>query len=73
MGNIYMGLDYTMSRYFYPTLPDYATKDYYEMIDPLDLVEMNCRCNHDDDGKLIECDSCKQYFESKRVQSVIGE
>jgi len=44
----------------YPHLPAHATKDFYEMVEPLDLVEINCTCKPPFEEK---CSSCKQYYE----------
>lgn len=46
----------------YPTLPAHATKDFYEMTEPLSIVELNCTCNPDN-AKV--CQSCKQYFKDR--------
>ncbi len=52
----------------YPSLPAHPTKDFYEMIEPLDIVELNCTCNPD---STEMCQSCKQYFENERVQTLL--
>ena len=54
----------------YPSLPANATKDYFEMVEPIEAWELECKCKFID-GELEECESCKQYIESKQVQSVI--
>ena len=43
----------------YPHIPANATKDFYEMYEPLDLVEINCTCKPPFEEM---CDSCKRYY-----------
>ncbi len=49
----------------YPSLPTHATKDFYEMIEPLDIVELNCTCNLE---STEMCQSCKQYFKKEEEE-----
>ena len=63
----------------YPSLPAHTTKDYYEMIEPLDVIELECECKdarehwkyRDWHGYEEEemCQSCKQYFENEQAQT----
>lgn len=66
----------------YPILPAHATKDFYEMIEPLNIIELECTCKdieenwkrRDSHGytELEEmCQSCKQHFENRRVQTFL--
>jgi hypothetical protein len=57
-----MGLDYTMSRFIYPKLPDHATKDFLEMVEPIEVWELECKCKYIE-GELEICESCKVYFD----------
>ena len=50
----------------YPSLPAHPIKDFYEMIEPLDIIELNCTCNLEE-----MCQSCKQYFENDQVQTLL--
>ncbi len=60
----------------YPTLPAHATKDFYEMIEPLNILELNCTCKDiEENWKLRDsygyfeveemCQSCKQHFKDE--------
>ena len=60
----------------YPSLPANTTKDFYEMIEPLDVIELECECDEIRENwkyadwyaysESVEmCQSCKQY----RVQT----
>ena len=40
MDNIYMGLDHIMSKFIYPRIPDHATKDFLEMVEPIHIKEL---------------------------------
>jgi hypothetical protein len=52
----------------YPILPAHTTKDFYEMIEPLDIIEMECTCNPDD---IEMYESCKRYFYNSTVQTLL--
>jgi hypothetical protein len=50
-----------MNDKIYPTIPPGATKDFFEIHEPLDYREIECTCKHPEDL----CESCKLYFEEK--------
>ncbi len=54
----------------YPSVPRNPLPEFYEMFEPIETWELECRCKFID-GELEECESCKQYFETKQVQAVI--
>ncbi len=54
----------------YPSLPVNATKDFFEMVEPIEAWELECRCKFVD-GELEECESCKLYLDGRKVQAVI--
>ena len=49
----------------YPSLPVNATKDYFEMVEPIEAWELECKCKVVD-GEPEICQSCKHYFERKQ-------
>jgi Zn-finger protein len=54
----------------YPSIPEHATKDWFEMFEPVDPREIYCTCKHID-GKLEECESCKLYHRSGQINAVV--
>ena len=67
-----MGFDNAMkhTNMIYPSIPTHATKDFFEMYEPIDPREIYCTCKWVD-GDLEECESCKQYFRSANINKVI--
>ena len=46
----------------YPNVPAHATKDFYEMFEPVEYWEVECKCKFVE-GEIETCESCKQNFE----------
>ena len=76
MGSNNIGVHRIMK--IYPSLPAHTTKDFYEIIEPLDIIELECECNEiEENWKYADwyaysesremCQSCKQY----RVQTLL--
>ena len=51
----------------YPNIPKHAHKEFFEWAEPIEEWELYCTCKLVD-GELEECESCKLFFEKKRVQ-----
>jgi hypothetical protein len=50
----------------YPPTPKQPNPDLWELIEPLNWLELECTCNPDPpEGTAILCPACKQYFEEK--------
>ena len=55
-----MGLHNLMS--IYPSIPQNANKDFFEIFEPIEDWELECKCKVVD-GEPEICESCKVYFE----------
>ena len=65
----------------YPCLPAYPIKDFYEMIEPLDVIELECECDeikenwkyadwyaYSESGEMRQ--SCKRYRVQTSLQTL---